>query len=101
MQFNIARAAAGAASFAVLASVAVTGAAPAAADETRTNRVLVVLADFEDQHHAEAGTDKAGIAQRYFGAEGSLQSYYRAVSRGRLPAVPDKVVGPGMPPLPR
>ncbi|MFB7619186.1 LPXTG cell wall anchor domain-containing protein [Kitasatospora sp. NPDC056181] len=97
MQFNIVRAAAGAASFAVLASVAVTGAAPAAADETRTNRVLVVLADFEDQHHAEAGTDKAGIAQRYFGAEGSLQSYYRAVSRGRLsyvPAVPDKVVGP-------
>ncbi|MFD4906317.1 metallopeptidase domain-containing protein [Kitasatospora purpeofusca] len=97
MQFNIARAAAGAASFAVLASVAGTGAVPAVADETRSNRVLVVLADFEDQHHADAGTDRAGIAQRYFGAEGSLQSYYRAVSRGRLsyvPAVPDKVLGP-------
>ncbi|MCX4755603.1 RICIN domain-containing protein [Kitasatospora purpeofusca] len=100
MQFNIARAVAGAASFAVLAAVAGTGAVPAAADETRSNRVLVVLvvlADFEDQHHADAGTDRAGIAQRYFGAEGSLQSYYRAVSRGRLsyvPAVPDKVLGP-------
>ncbi|MFD7413823.1 hypothetical protein [Kitasatospora purpeofusca] len=97
MQFTIARAAAGAASFAVLAAVAGTGAVPAAADETRNNRVLVVLADFEDQHHADAGTDRAGIAQRYFGAEGSLQSYYRAVSRGRLsyvPAVPDKVLGP-------
>ncbi|MFB8303004.1 hypothetical protein [Kitasatospora purpeofusca] len=97
MEFTIARAVAGAASFAVLASVVVTGAAPAAADESRSNRVLVVLADFEDVHHAEAGTDKAGIAQRYFGAEDSLQSYYRAVSRGRLsyvPAVPDKVIGP-------
>ncbi|MFB8236892.1 hypothetical protein ACFC58_10100 [Kitasatospora purpeofusca] len=97
MQFTITRAAAGAASLAVLASAAVTGAAPAAADQTRTNRVLVVLADFEDVHHAEAGTDRAGIAQRYFGADDSLQSYYRAVSRGRLsyvPAVPDKVIGP-------
>ncbi|MEU3053719.1 metallopeptidase domain-containing protein [Streptomyces griseus] len=72
-------------------------AATAQAAETGGNRTLVVVVDFSDSAHAEPERLKSAAAERYFGPENSLASYYTLVSRGAftyVPAVPEKVVGP-------
>ncbi|MEU8523947.1 hypothetical protein [Streptomyces sp. NPDC048577] len=85
--------AASAALFAASGAVA----SPAAADDTRKNRVLVVMLDFKDRTHVGPAAVKADFAAKYFGAKNSLTSYYDRVSGGKVayvPAVPEKVLGP-------
>ncbi|WP_395297559.1 hypothetical protein ACF9IK_31985 [Kitasatospora hibisci] len=82
-----------------LAVVAVGGTiTPAAADDSsHDNRVLVVVANFKDRKHPDANAMRDNAIAKYFGADGSLSSYYGQVSRGRftfVPAVKEKVVGP-------
>ncbi|WP_432246890.1 MULTISPECIES: LPXTG cell wall anchor domain-containing protein [Streptomyces] len=98
MKFGLNRVAAAAGAAAVLCAGTGVAASPAAADEGGDKkRVLVVMLDFQDRAHADPGATKASFADRYFGAEDSLTSYYDQVSRGRIdyvPAVPEKVIGP-------
>ncbi|MGZ9932317.1 hypothetical protein ACXNSR_20875 [Streptomyces sp. NC-S4] len=95
MNTNTGRFLAAAASLATLAVG--TSAAPAAADDAKTGRVLVVMANFSDRTHPDPAAMRADAINKYFGAGESLTTYYRQVSRGRFtfgPAVKEKVIGP-------
>ncbi|MFJ4012503.1 hypothetical protein [Streptomyces sp. NPDC090026] len=97
MRIRLNRVAAAAGATAVLCAGSGILAPAAAADDTRKNRVLIVMLDFQDRTHANPGASKANYADRYFGAEDSLKSYYDHVSRGQIdfvPAVSEKVIGP-------
>ncbi|MEV6683149.1 hypothetical protein AB0N09_40785 [Streptomyces erythrochromogenes] len=78
------------------------GAIPATAEATRSNRVLVVLVDFQDKQHIDPGTVKSDFAQRIFAPQDSVHAYYSKVSGGRLhhvPALQEKAIGPLTVPL--
>ncbi|GAB2795950.1 metallopeptidase domain-containing protein [Streptomyces daliensis] len=60
-------------------------------------RVAVVMVNFRDSRLRDAATLEATLTDTYFGAARSLDSYYRAVSRGAARFVPSgdaPVIGP-------
>ncbi|MCQ6555991.1 hypothetical protein NPS70_22770 [Streptomyces sp. C10-9-1] len=72
-------------------------ASPAAADDAKTGRVLVVVADFADRAHPDPAAMRADALDKYFGPGDSLSTYFTEVSRGRFtfaPAAKEKVIGP-------
>ncbi|OII65540.1 hypothetical protein BJP40_01215 [Streptomyces sp. CC53] len=95
MRTRIARVLAATASLTALAVGA--WATPAAADDAKEGRVLVVMADFSDRAHPDPAVMRANAVDKYFGAGESLNTYFSQVSRGRftfVPAVKEKVLGP-------
>ncbi|MCQ6551953.1 hypothetical protein NPS70_01860 [Streptomyces sp. C10-9-1] len=65
----------------------------AAADDARSDRVLVVTVDLRDRAHPGPAAARAGLADRCLGAGASLAAYRDRVFRGRVvrvPAVPEK-----------
>ncbi|MEU3207358.1 hypothetical protein ABZ702_26525 [Streptomyces cyaneofuscatus] len=72
-------------------------ASPAAADDAKKGRVLVVVANFADRAHPDPAAMRADALDKYFGSGDSLATYFRETSRGRftfVPAAKEKVVGP-------
>ncbi|GAA4797099.1 hypothetical protein GCM10023329_57670 [Streptomyces sanyensis] len=72
-------------------------ASPAAADDAKTGRVLVVVANFADRAHPDPAAMRADALDKYFGPGDSLSTYFTEVSRGRFsfaPAAEEKVIGP-------
>ncbi|WP_435057357.1 hypothetical protein [Streptomyces sp. bgisy060] len=95
MHTRIGRFLAAAASLTTLAVGA--SSAPAAADDAKEGRVLVVMADFSDRAHPDPAVMRANAIDKYFGPGESLTTYFREVSGGRftfVPAVKEKVIGP-------
>ncbi len=95
MNTRIARVLAAAASLTTLAVGA--SATPAAADDAKTGRVLVVVANFADRAHPDAAAMRADALDKYFGPGESLSTYFSETSRGRFtfgPAAKEKVLGP-------
>ncbi|GAA4687353.1 hypothetical protein GCM10023347_48670 [Streptomyces chumphonensis] len=72
-------------------------ASPAAADDAKTGRVLVVVANFADRAHSDPEAMRADALDKYFGPGDSLSTYFSETSRGRftfVPAAKEKVIGP-------
>ncbi|MFE0577576.1 hypothetical protein ACFW2T_08220 [Streptomyces sp. NPDC058892] len=96
MNTNIGRFLAAAASLTTLA-VGASASPAAAADEGKTGRVLVVVANFADRAHPDAAAMRTDAVDKYFGAGESLSTYFSETSRGRFtfgPAAKEKVLGP-------
>ncbi|MFE0704757.1 hypothetical protein [Streptomyces sp. NPDC058872] len=96
MNTRFGRVLAAAASLTTLA-VGASASPAAAADEGKTGRVLVVVANFADRAHPDAAAMRADALDKYFGPGESLSTYFSEASRGRFtfgPAVKEKVVGP-------
>ncbi|MGW0909120.1 LPXTG cell wall anchor domain-containing protein [Streptomyces sp. NPDC002853] len=82
---------------AVAAALTAAAAAPAPAADERERRVQVAMVNFTDSRIPDAGKLETALKDNYFGADGSLTSYYNEVTGGATTfraAEGDGVTGP-------
>ncbi|MGW6024356.1 hypothetical protein [Streptomyces sp. NPDC055099] len=82
---------------AVAAALTAAAAAPAPAADEPERRVQVAMVNFTDSRIPDAGTLETALKNNYFGAEGSLTSYYNEVTGGATTfkaAEGDGITGP-------
>ncbi|GGX33596.1 reprolysin-like metallopeptidase [Streptomyces chryseus] len=81
----------------VLASAALPAATHAAQAPADRRTVQVVMVDFSDSGFTDAAGLKPALEAAYYGKNGSLNSYYDEITRGRTAFAPvgaDPVIGP-------